>query len=250
MVGDAGEPRVDRGRRGPRADILAGRGLHERRAAEEDRAGAPDDDRLVAHRRDVGAAGRARAHHQGDLRDPGGGHPGLVVEDPAEVVAVREDVGLERQERAAAVDEVHARQPVLERDLLRPEVLLHGHRVVGAALDRGVVGDDHTGRALDPADAGDDPGARRVVVVEAGRGERAELEERAPGSSSRSIRSRTGSLPRSRWRAMERSSPPAPRPATAAWRARRSATRAAIASWLARVSGAVGSSRLRRTGMG
>ena len=48
------------------------------------------------------------------------------------------------------------------------------------------------------------------------------------------MRSRTGSLPRSRWRSMERSSPPAPRPATAAWRARRSATRAAIASWLAR----------------
>ena len=36
-----------------------------------------------------------------------------------------------------------------------------------------------------------------------------------PGSSSRSIRSRTGSLPRSRWRAMERSSPPAPRCAPA-----------------------------------
>jgi hypothetical protein len=55
----------------------------------------------------------------GDLGDAEGRHPGLVVEDPAEVVAVREDVRLERQERAAAVDEVDARQPVLERDLLR-----------------------------------------------------------------------------------------------------------------------------------
>ena len=179
--------------------VLAGRGLHERRPAEEDRAGPLDDDGLVAHRRDVGAAGRARAHHERDLRDPGGRHPRLVVEDPAEVVAVREDVGLERQERAAGVDEVDARQPVLERDLLRPQVLLDGHRVVRAALDRRVVGDDHAGRALDPADAGDDAGARRVVVVEAGRGERAQLEERAsPGSRSRSMRSRTGSLPRSR----------------------------------------------------
>ena len=61
-----------------------------------------------------------------------------------------------------------------------------------------------------------------------------------PGSSRRSIRSRTGSLPRSRWRAIERSSPPAPRSATAAWRARRSSTRAAIASWLARASGGRG----------
>ena len=140
-----------------------------------------DDDRLVAHRRDVGAAGRARAHDEGDLRDPGRRHPGLVVEDPAEVVAVGEDVGLERQEGAAAVDEVDARQPVLERDLLGAEVLLDRHRVVGAALDRGVVGDDDAGRALDPADPGDDPGAGRVVVVQAGRGERAQLEEGRAG---------------------------------------------------------------------
>ena len=63
------------------------------------------------------------------------------------------------------------------------------------------------------------------------------------------MRSRTGSLPRSRWRSMDDSSPPAPRPATTSWRARRSATSSHIASWFARVSGALGSSRLRRTGM-
>ncbi len=179
VVGDAGPARVDlRAAELLGRDVLAGRGLHQRRPAEEDRPGATDDDGLVAHRRDVGAAGRARAHHQRDLRDPGGRHPGLVVEDPAEVVAVGKDVGLERQERAARVDQVDARQPVLERDLLGAEVLLDGHRVVGAALDRGVVGDDDAGRPLDPADAGDDPGARRVVVVQAGRRQRAQLEER------------------------------------------------------------------------
>ena len=70
VVGDAGEPRVDVGAAELLGgDLLAGRGLHERRAAEEDRAGALDDDRLVRHRRHVGAAGRARAHHDGDLRD-------------------------------------------------------------------------------------------------------------------------------------------------------------------------------------
>ena len=122
-----------------------------------------------------------RAHDERDLGDPGGRHPGLVVEDPAEVVAVREDVGLERQERAAAVDEVDARQPVLERDLLRPEVLLDRHRVVGAALDRRVVGDDDARRPLDRPDPGDDPGARGVAVVQPGRGERAQLEERRAG---------------------------------------------------------------------
>ena len=231
-------------------DVLAGRGLHQRRAAEEDRAGALDDHGLVAHRRDVGATGRATAHDQRDLRDGRRRHAGLVVEDAAEVVAVREDLGLEREECAAAVDEVDARQPVLERDLLGAQVLLDGHRVVRAALDRRVVGDDDAGRALDAADAGDDAGARGVVVVQAGRRRAGSARGTAePGSRSRSMRSRTGSLPRSRWRSIDRSSPPAPRSARSAWRWRRSSTRAAIASWFARVSAAAGSSRLRRTGM-
>ena len=88
------------------------------------------------------------------------GHPRLVVEDPAEVVAVGEDLGLERQEGAARVDEVDARQVVLLRDLLRAQVLLHGQREVGASLHGRVVRDDHALLALDHADAGDDPGAR------------------------------------------------------------------------------------------
>ena len=39
--------------------------------------------------------------------------------------------------------EVDARQAVFTRDLLGPQVLLDGNGVVRAALDRGVVGDDH-----------------------------------------------------------------------------------------------------------
>ena len=50
-------------------DDLAGGGLHQRRAAEEDRALVAHDHGLVAHRRDVGAARGARAEHRGDLRD-------------------------------------------------------------------------------------------------------------------------------------------------------------------------------------
>ena len=178
VVRDAGPPGVDlRATEFLGRDILAGRGLHQRRPAEEDRPRALHDDRLVAHRRHVGAASGTRAHDECDLRDPCGRHAGLVVEDPAEVVAVREDVRLERQEGTAAVDEIDARQPVLERDVLRPEVFLDGHRVIRAALDRGVVGDDDAGRVLHPADPGDDAGSRRVVVVQAVRGERAQLEE-------------------------------------------------------------------------
>ena len=72
-------------------------------------------------------------------------------------------------------------QPVLGRDLLRPQVLLDGQRVVRAALHGGVVGDDHAGPAGDPADAGDDAGRRRRVVVDAVGGERRQLEERRAG---------------------------------------------------------------------
>ena len=99
----------------------------------------------------------------GDLRDALGRHARLVEEDAAEVVAVGEDLGLQRQERAARVDEVDAGQAVLQRDLLRAQVLLHRHREVGAALHRGVVGDDHHFASRHAADAGHDArgGARR-----------------------------------------------------------------------------------------
>ena len=79
---------------------------------------------------------------------------------------------------AAGIDQVDARQPVLARDLLGAQVLLDRDRVVGAALDRGVVGDDHALAAHHPADAGDDAGARHLVVVHAVRGELRQLQER------------------------------------------------------------------------
>ena len=161
--------------------LLAGGRLHERRAADEDRAGAADDDRLVRHGRHVGAAGRARAHHDGDLRDALRGHAGLVVEDPAEVVAVGEDLVLQRQEGAARVDEVDARQVVLLRDLLGAEVLLHREREVRAALHGGVVRDDHARATLDDPDPRDDPRRRRLPVVEVPGREGVQLEERRAG---------------------------------------------------------------------
>ena len=86
-----------------------------------------------------------------------------------------------RQVRAAGVDQIDARQPVLARDLLRAQVLLHGHGIVGAALDGGVVAHDHAFAALDAADAGDDAGAVDRVLVHAVGGERRELEKRRAG---------------------------------------------------------------------
>ena len=136
------------------------------------------DHRLVAHRGHVSAAGGARAHHDGDLRDSLRRHPRLVEEDAAEVVAVGEDLGLQRQVGAARVDEVEARQAVLLGDLLRAQVLLDREREVGAALHGRVVRDDHALAALDHADAGDDARARSLSVVDLPCCERVQLEER------------------------------------------------------------------------
>ena len=129
----------------------------------------------------VRAARGAGAEHGGDLRDAARRHRGLVVEDAAEVLAVGEDLVLLGQERAAGVDEVDARQVVVQRDLLGAQVLLDGDRVVGAALDGGVVGDDHALAAGDAADAGDDAGGGRLVVVQAVGGQRRQLQEARAG---------------------------------------------------------------------
>ena len=181
VVGDARHARVDVGAAELlRRDDLAGRGLHERRPREEDRPVPLDDHRLVAHRGDVRAARGARPHHDRDLWNPRRREHGLVPEDPPEVVLVGEDVGLERQERAARVDQVDGREPVLERDLLGADVLLDGQGVVGPALDRRVVRHDDHASAVDEADACDDSGRGDVVPVHALRRKRRELEERAP----------------------------------------------------------------------
>ena len=113
---------------------------------------------------------------------PCGAEVGLVVEDAAEVVAVGEDLVLVGQVGAAGVDQVDARQPVLRGDLLRAQVLLDGQRVVGAALDGGVVAHDQALDARHAADARDHAGARRGVLaalfgIHAERGQRRDLEE-------------------------------------------------------------------------
>ena len=159
-------------------DHLTGGRLHQRRTAEKDRALVAHDDGFVAHRRHVRATGRARAHDDGDLRNGRGRHVGLVEEDAAEVLGVGKHFVLAGQVRAARIHEVDAGQPVLFGDALRAQVLLDGHRIVGAALHRGVVADDDAFAAGDAPDAGDDAGARRFIAVHAEGRERRELEKR------------------------------------------------------------------------
>ena len=160
---------------------FAGRGLHQRWTAEEDRALVADDHGLVAHRGHVRASRGARAEHGGDLRNAVGAELGLVVEDAAEMLTVGEDFVLPRQERTARVDQVDTRQPILPGDLLRPQMLLDRDRVVRTAFHGGVVGHDHAFAPGDPSDAGDHSRAGALVVVHAVGGEGRHFEQRAAG---------------------------------------------------------------------
>ncbi len=166
-----------------RRDHLAGRRLHQRRAAEEDGALAllarpAHDHRLVGHGRHIGPAGGATAHDAGDLGYALGAHPRLVEEDAAKVVAVGKHLGLVRQVGPAAIDQIDARQPVLLGDLLGAQVLLHRHGEIGAAFDRGVIGHDHHLAPRHPADARDHARPGRLAAIEIESGQLADLQER------------------------------------------------------------------------
>ena len=125
------------------ADFLARRSLYQGRAGQENRALFAHDHRLVRHRGDIGPARRAGTHDAGDLGDALRTHIGLVEKDPAEVVAIGEDLGLVRQVGPARVDQVDAGQVVGLGDFLRAQVLLDGQRIIGAALHRRIIGHDH-----------------------------------------------------------------------------------------------------------
>lgn len=59
------------------------------------------------------------------------GHVGLVKENPAEVVLVRENLGLLRKESPTTIDHVDTRQPVL------PSYFLHAVRTNTVGVTRG-----------------------------------------------------------------------------------------------------------------
>ncbi len=131
--------------------LLAGRHLHQWRAAEEDLRAALDHHDVVTQPRHVGTARRGVAEDQGDRRDPGGRQPGQVAEDLA---ARNEDLLLGGQIGAAGFDQVDQRQPVAQRDLTSAQRFAQRPRVGGPAADRRVARGQHAFGALDDPDAG------------------------------------------------------------------------------------------------
>ena len=137
--------------------FLADGGLHQRGAGEEE-AGAFGHQDVVAHHREIRAAGYAHAHDGGDLRDAHGAHDGVVAEDAAEIVGVREDVFLQRKKDASGIDQINCGDAIFDGDVLRANYFFGGHREKGAGFYGGVVGDDHEEAAGDAGEAGDGSG--------------------------------------------------------------------------------------------
>src|SRR5690606_38184839 len=138
-----------------------------------------NDHRLVTHCGYVRATRGARTQYCGELRNPLCAHPRLIEEDSTEVLTIREDLVLPRQERPAGVDEIQARQLVLQRDLLRAKVLLDRHRQIASALHRGVVAEHHHMATVNQADSCDHSGAGRFSPVKPIGSQGCDFEKRA-----------------------------------------------------------------------
>ena len=96
------------------------------------------------------------------------------------MIAVGEHLVLSRQEGAAAFDQVDAGQCVVRRDLLGPQMLLHGERIIGSAFDRGIIGHDHALAGRYPPDPGNEPRARQFLAIHTLSGQCRQLQERRP----------------------------------------------------------------------
>ena len=97
------------------------------------------------------------------------------------MIPIGKHFGLMRQIGPATVNQVKARQAILARDFLRPQMLFDRHRVIGAAFDGGIIADHHAFPAVDTADAGDETRTVNSIVVHAVGGERRELQKRRTG---------------------------------------------------------------------
>ncbi len=119
--------------------------------------------------------------HDRDLRDSGRRQARLVVEDAPEVLPIREHLILSGKIGATALDEVDAREAVLRRDLLRPQMLFDRDGVVGTPLHRRVVRNDDAFPATDAPDASNDASTGDVSTVKTVRSQLAHLQKGTPG---------------------------------------------------------------------
>src|SRR5437588_5036226 len=93
------------------------------------------------------------------------------------MIAARKHFVLQRQKGAAGIDKIDAGQVVFRGNLLRPQMLLHGDGVVGAAFHRRIIRNNHAVAAADAANSGNDARRRQRIGIHLVRRERRELEK-------------------------------------------------------------------------
>ncbi len=142
---------------------FTGRGLQQRRAGQKHLG-------LLAHHDHVVRQTRACRRRRQWTNHAPRVTCGMPAADSTRLVgkglaAGDEQFGLVHQVGAAGLDHGHARQLLLQRDLLDAQTLLHAPRRHRAALDGEVAGVDHAAHAGDVADAGDVVAARQRAVL-------------------------------------------------------------------------------------
>src|SRR3546814_5475122 len=104
-------------------------------------------------------------------------HLRLIVEDAAEMLAVRKNLCLIRQVRPTRINQINAWQPIFRRDFLRAQVLFYRQRIIGAAFHRRIVADDHDLSPRYAANARNDSRAGHFAVVPVAGGKLAAFQE-------------------------------------------------------------------------
>ena len=137
-------------------------GLHQRRAGQK-KPRAFRHQNVVAHHRQISAAGDAHAHDGGDLRNAHRAHHRVIAKHAAEIVGIRENVLLQRQKNARGIDQIDRGNAVFDRDVLRADHFLRGHREKRPGFYGGVVRDDHHQPARDSRQAGNRARRRRAA---------------------------------------------------------------------------------------
>ncbi len=136
--------------------------LHQRGTGKE-QTGSFRHQNVIAHYRQIRAAGHAHPHNRGDLRDAHRAHDRVVAEHAAEIVGVREHVLLQRQKHSSGIDQVNRRNAIIDGDVLRANHFLGGHREKRAGFHGGVVGNDHEQAPGHATKTGDGSRGRRAA---------------------------------------------------------------------------------------
>ena len=97
------------------------------------------------------------------------------------MVFVGEDLVLQGQKCSTGIDEIETGQVIFFGDLLGAEMFFDSQRIVGAALDGGIVGDDHDFAPRNAPDARDETCACGCPIVHILCGEGGEFEEGCAG---------------------------------------------------------------------